>query len=105
MIKPAVSVEDPKADPADTHLLVLPNKLGVPSQTGHTPVTMSNSSKRLLFGQKQLVNSRFFFVVLCFVVKGLPSPIWFTVLCANCVIALARSSFRLIQPVQLCRHV
>ena len=45
------------------------------------------------------------FVVLMFSVKAAESDLWLTVLYANCVITLARSSFRLIQLVQFCHHV
>ena len=36
-----------------------PNEVGVSSQTGHTLVATSDPSKRLLFGQKQIVYSVF----------------------------------------------
>ena len=73
---------------------------------GHPPYRNKQSpSKRLLFGQKQIVYSVVFFIVLLFCYER-TAEIYGCLYCVLTVFAtLTRSSFRLIQPVQSCCHV
>ena len=52
----------------------------------YTLATTSGSSKRLLFGQKQIVYSVFFFVVFALVAKGPMSPIYSLMYCVLTVL-------------------